>query len=473
MTEGRGTVIPAPCLPAPCGKRVVGRSDLRRFVPSAAGRPRVARVVTVVDGGARARGRLRRGGPWLVLALCALSFTGCALAQLALGLPLGDLDVYRAEGWAVRTGEDLYDLAVSRHALQATYPPFAALLFVPLTLLGVEAMRVLVCVLNFGLVIVLAQLSLRLTGIRPAGHWRWAAPLAVAAVAVWSEPVWATVRYGQINLLLAVLVLWDLTRPAPHRFAGVATGIAIGIKLTPAIFAVLCTVAGVLACLRRRDAALLRLAVRAWAAFAGTLALGALVLPAESWRYWTDLVLAEDRVGAPEASANQSLRGVLARMLHTGELPAWWLPLAAGVCCAGLAVGVAALLTGRRAWAVVACAVTALLVSPVSWSHHWVWAVPAVLLLVAEARGRRRGARGWWLAAGGATLLFCSYVSWLLPHDETRPELDLPPGQQLLAAGYPLAGLALLATAAAVAVTAPRGTPAAGAARRPAGSSAR
>ncbi|MFB4195459.1 glycosyltransferase 87 family protein [Streptomyces carpaticus] len=429
-------------------------------------------MVTVTGGGVRGRARrLRRGGPWLVLALCALSFIGCALAQRALGLPLGDLDVYRAEGWAVRTGEDLYDLAVSRHALQATYPPFAALLFVPLTLLGVEAMRVLVCVLNFGLVIVLAQLSLRLTGIRPAGHWRWAVPLAVAAVAVWSEPVWATVRYGQINLLLAVLVLWDLTRPAHHRFAGVATGIAIGIKLTPAIFAVLCTVAGVIACVRRRDTALLPLAGRAWAAFAGTVALGALVLPAESWRYWTDLVLAEDRVGAPEASANQSLRGVLARMLHTGELPLWWLPLVAGICCAGLTVAVAALLTGRRAWAVVACAVTALLVSPVSWSHHWVWAVPAVLLLVAEARDRR-GARGWWPAAGGTTLLFCSYVSWLLPHDETRPELDLSPGQQLLAAGYPLAGLALLAAATA-AVTAPRGSPAAGAARRPAGSSAR
>lgn len=438
-------------------------------------RPRVARVASVVHGVSQRRvSRPGRFAPLLVALACAVSFAGSALAQLALGLPMGDLDVYRAEGWAVRDGSDLYDLAVSAHALQATYPPFAALFFVPLTLLSVEAMRAAVLLLNLGLVLVLARLSLRLAGLRPPGHWRWAAPLAVAAVAVWCEPVWATIRYGQINLLLVVLVLWDLTRPAPHRTAGFAIGIAAGIKLTPAIFAVLLTVAGVIMLVRRRENGFLLIATRAWAAFAGTVLLGALVLPEASRRYWTELVLAEDRVGAAEAAANQSLRGTLARFLHTGDLPPWWLPVAAGVCCAGLAVAVAALLAGERAWAVIGCATTALLVSPVSWSHHWVWAVPAVVLLGAEAARRR--SRPWWAATWAAALLFCSYVSWLLPHDASRPELDLSPGQQFLAAGYPLAGLVLLAvtgTLSRAALTAPPGNRAAAAAVPRAGNSAR
>ncbi|MFD5318767.1 glycosyltransferase 87 family protein [Streptomyces sp. NPDC127098] len=406
---------------------------------------------------------VRAAAPLLAGAACALSFTLCLLAQVALDIPLGDLDVYRAEGWAARTGAEIYDLAVTAHELPATYPPFAALLFVPLTLLSVDAIRVAVCLLNLGLVIALAHLSLRLVGGHRTTAWERGTPLIVAALAVWCEPIWATIRYGQINLLLVVLLLWDLTRRPDHRWAGVATGVAAGIKLTPGLFAVLLTVAGALLAVRRpRHGARaanphLRRATRAWAAFAGTVALAALVLPRDSWRYWTDIVLAGDRVGPAEASANQSLRGVLARALHTGDLPDWWLPVAVLVCCAGLAVAVAALLADERlphapAWAATSCAVSALLVSPVSWSHHWVWAVPIVVLLFTEAE--RRQNRAWWTGAWGAALLSCSYASWLLPHDETRPELNLPAVQQLVAAAYPLAGAALLATTGALALRA-------------------
>ncbi|WP_165956106.1 glycosyltransferase 87 family protein [Streptomyces hainanensis] len=407
---------------------------------------------------------LRSAAPLLAGLTCALSFAACWLAQLALDLPLGDLDVYRAEGWAVRTGGDLYGLTVTAHELPATYPPFAALLFVPLTLLSVDAIRGLVCVLNFALVVALAHLSLRLVGGRLA-PWHTGVSLTVASLAVWSEPVWATIRYGQINLLLVVLVLWDLTRRADHRWAGVATGVAAGIKLTPALFAVLLTAAGtVLAVARLRRGEPpgnphLRWATRSWLAFAGTVGVGVLLLPRESWRFWTDVVLAGDRVGAAEAAANQSLRGVLARVLHTGDLSPWWLSAAAAVCCAGVAVSVAALLAADRlplatAWAATSCAVTALLVSPVSWSHHWVWAVPVSVLLFAEARRRRD--RVWRIAAWTATLLAFSYASWLLPHDESRPELHLSAAQQLVAAAYPLAGTCLLIAAGTLAVRAGR-----------------
>ena len=46
------------------------------------------------------------------------------------------------------------------------------------------------------------------------------------------------------------------------------------------------------------------------------------------------------------------------------------------------------------------CALTGLLVSPISWDHHWVWIVPALALLAdAAVRAMRRrpvGATGCW-----------------------------------------------------------------------------
>ncbi|HEY5832754.1 hypothetical protein [Streptomyces sp.] len=109
------------------------------------------------------------------------------------------------------------------------------------------------------------------------------------------------------------------------------------------------------------------------------------------------------------------------------------------------------------AWAAVACAVTALLISPVSWTHHWVWAVPMVVLLAAEAV--RRHDRRWLAGTVAAGVVFCSYAIWLVPHGHARPELRQQPAQMLLSALYPLAGLAFLAVAGALAVRALYTTP--------------
>ncbi|NEB73798.1 hypothetical protein G3I40_00840, partial [Streptomyces sp. SID14478] len=102
----------------------------------------------------------------------------------------------------------------------------------------------------------------------------------------------------------------------------------------------------------------------------------------------------------------------------------------------GLAVAVAAALQGRRALAVVACATTALLVSPVSWSHHWVWCVP-LALLVWESGHRRTAAL--------MALLFCSYALWWVPHTGGRLELHQNSGQLVLSALYVGVAYAFLA----------------------------
>lgn len=403
--------------------------------------------------------------------VCLLSFAAFWTAQRVTDVSMIDLMVYRAEGWTVRTGGDLYAMRATYAELRTTYPPFAALLFTPLTLLDVAEMRTLATAGNLVLLVTVVHLSLRLIG-RPSGP---VAALLISSVAVWCEPLWTTLRYGQINLLLTALVLWDLSRRPGHRLAGVGIGVAAGIKLTPALFAVFIALCGTVRALRRLRGSSsvaaafaaawrceLRQAAVAAGAFAGTVLLGAVILPYDSRRFWLQALFQPERAGHGEITDNQSLRGVVARLLHTAD-PGWpWLVLAALVAVFGLAVAVAAATADRRrlpfapAWAALACAVTALLVSPVSWSHHWVWCVPLTLLLGAEALQRER-ALLWRVLTGSTVLLFCSYALWWVPHGETgpvRPELHQSGGEMVLSALYPAGGLGFLALAAALAVRA-------------------
>nr|WP_258052885.1 glycosyltransferase 87 family protein [Streptomyces sp. Ru73] len=415
---------------------------------------------------------------------CAVSFTAFWTAQRLAGVTMLDLMVYRAEGWTARTGGDLYEMLATSARLPNTYPPFASLLFVPLTFPGIPELRTLATLGNLLLLVAVVHLTLRLTGLpatspgsRAPRARQAAATLGLSALLVWCEPVWTTLRYGQINLLLAVLVLWDLTRRDTNRWAGIGIGIAAGIKLTPALFAVWLALAGLLRArqLRRPGQGLrgtwnpwLRQAGVAVLSFLGTVLLAALVLPRDSARFWTEIVFASDRPGDVEITANQSLRGVLARLLHAPDTGLWWPAAAAVAAVAGLTLATTALLRGRRAWAAVACATTALLVSPVSWSHHWVWAVPALILLGTEAvsRGGRatRAGRRLWAATGVLWLLFASFALWWVPHrPHSHAELHQNGGQMLLSAVYPIAGAVLLLLtavllrrAAAPGVSAPR-----------------
>ncbi|WP_243274873.1 glycosyltransferase 87 family protein [Streptomyces albus] len=403
----------------------------------------------------------------LAAALCTVSFAAFWAAQRAADVSMIDLMVYRAEGWAVRNGYDLYAMRATYADLPTTYPPFAALLFLPLTLLDVDDMRSVATFVNLGLLVVLVHLSLRLLG-RPLEAPRPAAALGIAAVAVWCEPVWTTLRYGQINLLLAALVLWDLTRRSGHRWAGVGIGVAAGIKLTPALFAVFLALCGLVHGWRRlrrtgRAEALwnpwLRQAAVATVTFLGTALLSALVLPYDSRRFWGGTLFDSGRVGRTEITDNQALSGVAARLLHTGEPGVPWAAAAVLTAVLGLGAAVAATLAGQRrlpcghAWGAVACAVTALLISPISWSHHWVWCVPLVLLLGTEARRRAGGLPP--VAFALTALVFGSYALWWVPHDPDAPralELRQNGAQMLLSACYPLVGTAFLVLTATVAL---------------------
>ena len=98
----------------------------------------------------------------------------------------------------------------------------------------------------------------------------------------------------------------------------------------------------------------------------------------------------------------------------------------------------AAILARRGDWlgATAATGTTGLLVSPISWAHHWVWILPALVLLL------RSGHR---VAAGLGYVLFALAPFWYTPRSGRPGEYGFHGLLTLVANCYLIAGLAFLA----------------------------
>jgi alpha-1,2-mannosyltransferase len=301
---------------------------------------------------------------------------------------------------------------------------------------------VLVTVLGIVALFAILSLALRLpsgNGWKPESGppWRSALiPVAVAA-ALWLEPITSTLGYGQINLLIALLVVGDLSRPDGSRGKGALIGLAAGVKLTPLIFV------PYLFFSRRRRAACVALGT-----FATTIAAGYAVLPGDSRRFWDDgLFLHSRRVGGSYVPANQSLRGLILRLdpsLGSGRI----LAVALIVALAGVALAVVASRRGDEAMGFSLCALTGLLVSPVSWTHHWTLAVPALLLLGVRVVHRRSTAGI--VAIAVVALVGYSYLPKLMAKPAFAPAGGPSVAWALAAAPYVLIGLLALSVAGAL-----------------------
>ena len=336
---------------------------------------------------------------------------------------LGDLRVYRAEGMAIRHSADLYAHLDGVHNL-ATYPPFAGVVFTVLTPVPIVALEIACMIVNFALLMAVCHFGCRLAGLAPRDT---VVPgLLFAAIAVWSEPVFTTFAYGQINLFLLSLVLWDFTRPAGSRLRGVGVGVAAGLKVTPGILIVYLL-------LTRRFAA----AARAAATFAATIVVSVLVDPHDTRLYWTRYLTDLKRVGPVQDAVNQTLRGMIIRSTHSLAVPAAGTAVIGLTLVAGLVIAWRAWGTLGDAWGLPAAAVTGLLVSPISWTHHWVWALPIAIVLWFQARR--------WLIP--TAVIFLSWLVWVVPHVHGS-QLHLDAWQIALSGLYVYFGLGFLALTA-------------------------
>lgn len=284
-----------------------------------------------------------------------------------------DAIVYRYGGATVLDTESLYSFTLFESALPFTYPPFAALLFVPLAALSVPLTIVAVALANAALLYLAVLLSWRMLGYRGAATHVVSICMAVAMT--WLEPVRMTMWLGQINLLLLVAVLWDLGRPEGSRLRGFGVGIAAGLKLTPAFF--------VLHALAQRQWSTVRTAC---ISFGATVVLGFLRVFNDATTFWTSAIFQSDRVGLLRSPANQSIHGMLARMWSNGAPPfALWICCAVVIGGLGLWAASVAQRRGQQLLSLTVCGLTTPMVSPFSWGHHWVWCVPLTVLVVHHA----------------------------------------------------------------------------------------
>jgi alpha-1,2-mannosyltransferase len=240
--------------------------------------------------------------------------------------------------------------------------------------------------------------------------------------------------YGQINLLIALLIVLDLSRDDAARSKGTLIGLAAGLKLTPLIFVPYLFLS------RRRRAAFVALGT-----FASTVAVGYALLPRDAQRFWDGgLVFDARRLGGCCVPANQSLRGAILRLVPSfGTV--WLLAVALTVGIVGVGLASLSSRRGDEGMGFSRCATTGLLVSPVSWTHHWTLAVPALLLLGIRVVSQR--SRLGIIAVAGMLLVGYSYLPKLLSKPGFFPRSGPALGWTLASAIYVLIGLVALAVA--------------------------
>ena len=386
----------------------------------------------------------RPAARWARAALVAVNLaavTAFLLSYSRHGVGFGpyriDLAAYRFGGRTWLRGEDLYgQVPVLRGLpLPFTYPPIAAVVLAPLALLPMTAADTLLTVGSIALAAVVLLVFLRRLA-RSAAESVWAAGWLLPA-ALLLEPVRSTLAYGQINIVLMALVTLDCLTAEPRWPRGALTGLAAAVKLTPAAF--------VLFFLLRRD---YRAAATAAGSFAATTAAGFALAGPDSVHYWTGTVFQTGRIGGPATAANQSIQAVLARAgldPHTTLGMAIWLALSALVVMVAYRGMRHAFAASQDCLALSLNAFAALLISPVSWSHHWVWCAPGLLTLA--DLGRRHHHRLAMAAAVGGLVLFATAPQWWLGKF-AGPELRWAAWQQAIGSSYVLfAALVLLLSA--------------------------
>jgi hypothetical protein len=401
-------------------ERVLPGSGAANGTPSRAGGPGPARPPAVTLP-ARIRELAEDNNRWLSLVIYTVlaAEIGLVLWYAAAHRQV-DFSVYMWGGHAVPRDSRLY--LVPAHGHWFTYPPFAAAVFAAITAVPFGTAQVLWALVSVAAFAIACYLALRLAGVRPSRT----VTAGVVAAGLALEPVYHTLFNGQINTILLAFVLADVWRVAQGRRAGIAIGIAAAIKLTPGIFVLL------LLLTRRTKAALI-----AMVTFAVCTLIGYLVAPGASRLYWTRFFYDTKRVDAPYIG-NQSLYGSTIRLLggasHTGG---WFLllPLAVGVV--GLATATVFARRGEWLTAAAVTGVTSLLMSPVSWTHHWVWVMPALIVL---ARGRP----GERVAAACGYLLFVLAPLWWTPHSLGQYDYGFHWLLTLVANCYVLAGIVFL-----------------------------
>ncbi|WP_424187173.1 glycosyltransferase 87 family protein [Actinokineospora sp. G85] len=341
----------------------------------------------------------------LFLVLCGLASAGALAWIFRIEDQLIDLQVYRFGVEAWWSGGDLYGALPNTTvgvALPYLYPPSSLLALAPLTAVPWELSVALAT--GMSVLAVAVSIAVVVSRVWPQAGRMGAFGLALGLLpfALMLEPVAETIKFGQVNLWLVALVVVDCLVRTPKWPRGLLVGIAIAIKLTPAVF--------VLYFLLRRD---FRAAIVSCLSAAVCTALAFAFAWQESIDFWFTGAGPTDSMAGSAIVTNQTIAGALARFgIETPYDKMVWLG-------AAMLVGLIFLWVVPRVDAETGLAVTAmsaLVLSPISWSHHYVWIVPGLVVVAA------RVLRTSWdpvklMAAGVGVAIF-----YIAPHFIARGE---------------------------------------------------
>jgi alpha-1,2-mannosyltransferase len=305
--------------------------------------------------------RIRKAGlhPYL---LAGLATAAVAIYLTSFGTRYGlDLNVYRDAVMSWESGRNPYLFTFTQSSLYFTYPPPALIALSPLAwapfkfTIGILWATDIVTAAG-AVVMVLRSSGNQLT----RNLWFLAIAYSCASVLI-LEPVRSDVDYGQIELILMFLVVTDLIL-IPQRYRGVLLGVVAAVWLTPLVF--------ILYFLFMRD---FRSVARASVSFCTCVLLAWVFWPSDSRNYWFHDIRAS-RVGGVAYAGNQSWFAVLNRTPFFGSATvAAWLLLSLATVATGGFVAWRCIKSNQTVLAMLSVALTGLLVSPISWTHHWVW----------------------------------------------------------------------------------------------------
>jgi alpha-1,2-mannosyltransferase len=357
--------------------------------------------------------RLPRSAAWRLFQVVAAGTFAFGAWRVLGHIPYRiDVEVYRMGARAWLDGRPLYSDGAMFHTsiglnLPFTYPPLAAIAFCPIALVPFPVASVTMTLITLALLLASTVIVLsRLDVGSPAARW-WLAAFVVGLAVIHLEPIESNLAFGQINVILMTLVIADCLPCRTPWPRGTLLGFAIALKLTPAAFLLYFAL--------RRDA---RAALTATASFAIASLAGFLLAWRDSLQYWIATVRHTERIGNASLNTNQNIAGALARLPLTAseQFAVWTLG-----CLVVLALTVWAarrtLRAGEPVLALMCIALFGLVVSPVSWSHHWVWVLPAVLTTGVLAHRRRNRALAV-VTAVGIALLVWTPIDLLPQHRE-------------------------------------------------------
>lgn len=405
---------------------------------------------------------------------------------------------YALNNWF--SGNSLYDwYALPDYKMYPfTYPPFGAWALSPLTWFDYEtAARLMIMAIALQTAVIVA-----LVGRSLGWSWGSAfaiAPWAAILVQQCLEPFTQSVGFAQVNTAMMALVMIDVAAPPSWKGRGVASGLAAAIKLTPAIAVLIFLLRRQWRSAITMVATSLAVTLLSWVISPGESArfffdamwdpqragdayytsnqnlkgFVARALPENTWSIAWAITVALALVAAvwlclriqaaatsvvtPHSAYDDAAPGPL-----NAAAPATGATVSAASAALAAPAGDAVELAASDAVAAPSAVATTpaapvlpenlatlltaavimtlgLLVSPITWSHHWVWGLASVVALIAVALRLKSAPLAAVALVQGA--LFIMAPHWWFSHGQVN-ELHWNVVEQLVGSSYTLAAIA-------------------------------